>query len=209
MISFRGSRRRMAWVCPAGFAVTALTFDRVASQGAGASHGTLGHSARNRHCAAWQRRTRPRIRSHWRNEAAALGVPKKADRLTALLPMATHAWHDHRTARPEFLHIGGVAHPYRVGSRKIVRIDFVRLDVRIDAKPCCGPASPARHRRVVIIGLREPDPGRCGLRFRNRAGQQENARESHKNCHSPHPYHHVHPLHRDPWTVLTSAFSGS
>jgi hypothetical protein len=111
--------------------------------------------------------------------------------------MTAHAGHDHRTTRPEFLHVGCTADPNRVRAGIIVRIDVVRLVVGIDAKPRRGPANPAHRRRDLILGLRDPDLGRCWLRSHNLTGH-ENAQESQKNCHSPRPNHHLHPITRKP-----------
>ena len=55
----------------------------------------------------------------------------------AAAPDARHARHDHRAARPEFLHVGCVTHPNRIRTGIVARIHIVGLGLvaRIDPKP--------------------------------------------------------------------------
>jgi len=116
----------------------------------------------------------------------------------AAAPITTHAGHDHRAARPVFLHIGRRAIPHRVAARKIVRIDIIRfrLGARIDWHTSRQPSNTdlaLRRRGPGWRCLRCPNPGRRGLRFRSGRGQQKCPDKGQPNCRRFDPLHHTHP----------------
>jgi hypothetical protein len=119
-------------------------------------------------------------------------------RWLAAAPIAIHAGHDHRAARPIFLHIGCRAIPHRVAARKIVRIDIIRfrLGARIDRHASRQPSNPdltLGRRGPGWRCLRCPNPGRRGLRFRSGRGQQKYPGKGQPNCRRFDPLHHAHP----------------
>src|SRR5215471_12676540 len=74
---------------------------------------------------------------------------------SAARPVAAHARHDHRTARPKFLHVMRVAHAHCVGTRIVARIDTFGLVVGRDVKPLRWTVQPARRTRILRRVLRE------------------------------------------------------
>src|SRR5664279_1589478 len=62
----------------------------------------------------------------------------------AAAPIAVHARHNHRAARPVFLHVGCRAFPHRIAAREIARIDTIRfrLIARIDRYASRRPSDP-------------------------------------------------------------------
>lgn len=116
----------------------------------------------------------------------------------AAAPIAVHAGHDHRAARPVFLHIGCGAVPHRVAAREIVRVDIIRfrLIARIDRHASRRPSNPD-----LTIGLRGgwwrrlrcPHPGRRGLRFCSGSGQRNCPDKGKPNGRRLDPLHHAHP----------------
>lgn len=110
----------------------------------------------------------------------------------AVAPIAVHVGHDHRAARPVFLHIGCCAIPHRIAARKITRIDVIRfcLIARMDRHASRQPSNPDL---IVRRRLRGPNPGRRGLRFRSGRGQQKCPDKGEPNCRRLDPLHHAHP----------------
>ena len=68
------------------------------------------------------------------DDAAARHIDRRA--LTRL-PVTAHAWHDHRAARPIFLHIGGRAYAHGIGTGIVARIDIIGplVETRRDMEP--------------------------------------------------------------------------
>ena len=116
----------------------------------------------------------------------------------AAAPIAVHARHNHRAARPVFLHVGCRAVPHRIASRKIARIDVIRfrLAARIDRHASRRPSNPD-----LTVGLRgggwrrlcRPHPGRRRLRLRSGRGQQKCPDKGQPNCRRLDPRHRAHP----------------
>ena len=116
----------------------------------------------------------------------------------AAAPIAVHARHNHRAARPVFLHVGCRAFPHRIAAREIARIDTIRfrLIARIDRYASRRPSNPdltvgvrgGRWRR-----LRYAHSGRCGLRACSGRGQRNCPDKSQPNCRRLDPLHHAHP----------------
>ena len=84
-------------------------------------------------------------------------------------PEAAHARHDHRAARPVFLHVSRVAFAHRVAAGIIAGIDAlgVRFVIRIDAQPrrrpptrCCAETSVAH---AASVPSACPRPRVCAL----------------------------------------------
>lgn len=104
-------------------------------------------------------------------------------------PDAAHVGHDHRAARPEFLHIGCVANPHGVRTRKIPRIDAVRFRPvkRINPNPPRRPSNRLRKRLIDdrLRCLRGPRPLRRGLRLGSGRKQGQTSRKSRRYCRSP------------------------
>jgi hypothetical protein len=116
----------------------------------------------------------------------------------AAAPIAVHARHNHRAARPVFLHVGCRAFPHRIAAREIARIDTIRfrLIARIDRHASRRPSNPdltggvrgGRWRR-----LRYAHAGRCALRACSGRGQRNCPDKSQPNCRRLDPLHHAHP----------------
>jgi hypothetical protein len=141
---------------------------------------------------------REKYSARWRFDQSQL--------VLAATPIAVHARHDHRAARPEFLYVGCRAIPHRIAARKIVRIDVIRfrLAARIDRHASRRPSNPD-----LAIGLRgggwrrlrRPYPGWRGLRFRSGCGQQKCPDKGQPNCRRLDPHHRAHP---NPLSTLRS-----
>ena len=104
----------------------------------------------------------------------------------AAAPGAAHARHDHRAARPVFLHIGCVAYAHGVAARKIPGIDAVgsRLVTRINAQPCRRPpgygAAPKPRRRRAEPPAPSASPAARSARWlRPRAAKKRPAKATH------------------------------
>jgi hypothetical protein len=125
-------------VVPFGCGRTVAGLDiRTNSVGLSRSRRRPGHRQRfNAACDGdyhlWRRGLALRRRPHRAAETQAL------KQHSAAAPHAGHVRHDHRAARPVFLHIGCVAHPNRIGARIVARINtIVRLGLiaGIDSNP--------------------------------------------------------------------------
>src|SRR5689334_1933562 len=76
---------------------------------------------------------------------------------SAASPVAAHARHDHRAARPILLHIMRIAYAHRVRPRIIMRIYALLLVIGRDAKARRRPIDPMRRAGVLWRGLGERD----------------------------------------------------
>ena len=79
-------------------------------------------------------------------------------------PVAAHMRHDHRAARPVFLHIGDIALAHCVRAGIVAGIDVFLLVIGIDPKPRLRPVH--FRRRILRSGLGRPRPGGRILRLR-------------------------------------------
>ena len=161
----------------------------LASQGPGGGPGTAGISPTGDGCCRpWSVGAGGRRRADRRREAA---------KLTAA-PVAAHARHDHRAARPVFLHVGCAAIPHRIAAGIIPGIDAVgsRFVTRIDAQARQRPPDTALRGylgRQGLRRLRRPHPLRRGLRLGSGCGQRKNPCQSQQYCRCPDPHHDAHP----------------
>lgn len=87
-------------------------------------------------------------------------------------PDAGHARHDHRAARPEFLHIGCIAHPNRVRAWIIARVNTVRLGQVAGINPNPPRRTDRLCKRLSRRGLRGSRALRRDLRFGARRQQR-------------------------------------
>ena len=139
-------------------AIGALASDAaLAAQGPGAGAGTAAPDADSHgHHRLWDVRAH-RLRRIDRRAAQAAAHESRTQ--LAGPPVAAHARRDHRAARPVFLHIGRRAHPHRIRSGVVARVDIgiVMVGARIDRHAAIHPAA----RRVIDAGrgLRDPISG--------------------------------------------------
>lgn len=173
------------------FAATGLLWATaaLASQGPGGGPGTAGVSPN------WRWLLSSMERRRW--WSAPADRRREAAKLTAA-PVAAHARHDHRAARPVFLHVGCAAIPHRIAAGIIPGIDAVgsRFVTRIDAQARQRPPDTALRGylgRQGLRRLRRPHPLRRGLRLGSGCGQRKNACQSQQYCRCPDPHHDAHP----------------
>jgi hypothetical protein len=133
----------------------------------------------------------------------------------AAAPIAVHAGHDHRAARPEFLHVGCRAFAHRITAREIARIDTIRfrLAARIDRHASRRPSNPDLAVGLGWRRLRHPHSGRCGLRSCSGRGQRNRPDKGQPNCRRLDPLHRAHPsllsILRSPIAAPTSTGPGA
>jgi hypothetical protein len=129
---------------------------------------------------------------------------------SAAAPHTGHVRHDHRAARPKFLHIGCIADPNRIGSRIVARINPVRLGQVAGI----NPNPPRRTGRLCewlsSRGLRSSRALWCRLRVgagcQQRTRRHQAHREGHQNRLLLLAHFHAHP---SPLAVLRSPIAAT
>jgi hypothetical protein len=166
----------------------------------GAPASSAGHIAKRfqaKACPGLDPRWPPvrRKRTRQKKDTASILMQSRPIRLTAP-PIAVDVRHNHRAARPVFLHVSCVAISHRIAAGEIPGVDVVGLALvaRINAQ--AWPPDPALRRRLGDHRprrLRRPHPRRRRLGLDAGCGQRKTACKNQPYCRRPDPHHLAHP----------------